>query len=99
MCIDVCTDMCTYMRTDMCTGMRKDACTDVSVYKKKRRAAVEQVLDRQVDVDAPALPFDLDPVAERRERSMRPARSAVPTRIGIADGMSVARVGACRYSK
>jgi len=40
-------------------------------------AAVEDVLDREVDVDALGVPRDLDPVTERRDGTVRPARAAV----------------------
>jgi len=40
-------------------------------------AAVEDVLHREVDIDPASLAGDLDTVAERRDRAVGPARTAV----------------------
>mmetsp|Transcript_4105 Transcript_4105/g.6263 ORF Transcript_4105/g.6263 Transcript_4105/m.6263 type:complete len:291 (-) Transcript_4105:30-902(-) len=47
-------------------------------------AAVEHLLDGEVDVDTAALASDLDTVCERASRAVRPARSAVCRQVLVA---------------
>ena len=55
------------------------------------RAAVEQVLDGQMDVGALRVPRDLDPILKRRDRRERPAGAAVLRQMLVEHAREVGR--------
>ena len=62
-----------------------------SMARTRIAAAVQNVLDRQVDIRSPSAPLDLDPVAKRRKGRVRPARAAVLRNMLVQDGRQPAR--------
>ena len=85
MCIDTCTDMCLDVWLDLCLDMCRDMCIDMCIGVPVRDSAERA----RPEVERHA-------VDEREQWS-----TGEPTLqyISIADGMSIARIWACRYSK